>query len=1102
MFTVYYSNQLETQKKLLLQLLKVQPNYDPFKAETILVQSTGMAQWLQMEIAQEDGVAINFEFPFPTSFLWKQYRNLLPELPKENIFDQKLTVWRLMQIIPHFLDSESFSSLKFYLGENPKQARYYQLAKAIAELFDQYLVYRPHWLIHWENNQNEKVLAEIFQYNDKLSQSMKTHLQTEVQWQSELWNALVARLKQDSNEAVFTTSHRAYFQQHFFDKLNNLTAVEKHKLPQRIFIFGISSLPISQLETLVKLSEHCDIHLFFLNPSQYYWGNILEEKMMDKIALYNGKIGLESEGASLSSNPLLTMWGKQGRDFFNILLERQDNEISAYIDPLENRTHLLAQLQHSILNLTDEVTFTQEEQDYSIQLHSCHSPLREVEVLYDQLLHLFEQDSQLAPKDIIVMSPNIDLYAPYITAVFERKDPCAIPYSISDQHIQDIDPVIKSFLHLLSIKESICSAEEMFELLSVTAIQNQFNFSTQQIEQLRDWIKKVGIRSGLKLENPQWNNYNSWENGLNRLLLGSCLKEENGVWEATVAFDESYGLQSEISGQLSQFICKIIDWIEFLHHSHNMEQWKGRLKQLIEDFYLEDETNINSLLALHNAIDEMAQNVTDSQFNDVIDDEIIMSLMNELLENNKTHLNFLAGSVNFATLLPMRSIPFKVVCLLGMSEKHFPRQYHTNSFDLMRHAPQKGDRAKREDDRYLFLEALLSAKDIFYISYVGQSLIKNQLESPSVLVSQLCDFLPKKGELSFFESNVIQHSMTAFNPINFTLDNPHRSYAKSWLETLNPQDISSDFLMPINNKPEIHYIDLDDLIHFIQQPIKFFFNHHLGVNFSQYDTTIEETEPFNLSNLEKFQFYDELLITPPQKFEDFFNQEKLKGTLPTNGFGEVTQHHLINELTMLHQYLTPYIKQGKQTLPLYYKGDNLPLYGNLRHYQTDDHIMLYRAGKLRDKDIIQMWLYHLLLQVNDTSQHLVFYYKNDNKIGKLTFQPVEQSKANELLDDYINDYLESFNELQWGIYQNLETFFKQHQKATSLDQFIQQQLDILATENYNQTNHEKVYLSRILNQTSGIIYQKIYQKTLDWFTVMWESKNIAEGNNDNLENNT
>ncbi len=1080
MFTVYYSNQLQVHKELLVKLLEVAPNENLFESEIILVQSTGMSQWLQMEIAQQQGVSANFDFLFPTRFLWNLYRTLLPNLPKENIFSQELVVWQLMQIIPDFLENPSFSSLKHYLGKNADQNKLYQLAKKIASLFDQYLVYRPNWLIYWENNQNELVLKDIFQNKSQLSDHFKTQIEIETQWQSTLWNTLVEKLRKESDETVFQISHRAYFQQFFFEKLKNLTPQEKQKLPKRVFIFGISSLPISQLEILGKLSEFCDIHLFFLNPCQHYWGNSLDQKMLDKLSLHSQNKLMEEEK---EANSLLLNWGKQGRDFLNTLIEFQNNENSVYIN--NEKKHLLARVQQSILDFNDNICTEFDKDDRSIQIHSCHSLLREVEVLYDQLLHIFDADPALCPKDIIVMSPNIDLYAPYIKAVFERKSSHPLPYSLSDQRVQEIDLIINSFIHLLSMKESKFSVEEVMSLLEVKAIQDKFEFNLSQLELLRGWIEKVGIRSGLALEKDQWKNYNSWENGLDRLLLGGSLKEENGIWEDCIGFDESYGLDAQISGQLSHFIYKIMAWIEFLQDAHTIEDWQKTLIQLVDDFYIENETTTYSLLQLHHSLEKIVENVQKGQFKAQIDSEIIISLFSDELENNKSHLNFLAGKINFATLLPMRAIPFKVVCLLGMNEKDFPRQYNVNSFDLMQYAPQKGDRAKRDDDRYLFLEALLSAQDVFYISYIGQSLTRNQIELPSVLVSQFCDYISKNNEVDFFEERVIKHSMMAFSPSNFIPNNPNQSYAKFWLDILENKAISNHFLTRLNQDVEITAIELDELIKFIQYPAKYFFNYHLGVNLSTYDNSIEESEAFILSGLDKYSLNDQLLKTAKEEFPLFFDKEKYKGRLPVNAFKDITQEMVITTLDELHSEVFPYRNYLSEKRILEYKTQNITLLGNINYYPDQKKVLLYRSGKLRDKDIIQMWLYYLMLQINYPQTAFSFYFLKDKetKGSLLTFKEIAQEDAKLLLDLYVKDYLDSFNELQWGIYSKKGFVSIEKAQKDEISDVIQKQLDILRNDKYQ----EPIYLNRILNQSSGINYEKIYQKTLDWFVLMNKS---------------
>ena len=469
---------------MLIQHQKISPNPDPFAEETILVQSIGMAQWLQMEIAEQTGIAGNYNFPFPTSFIWQQYRLVFPYLPKENIFERSVMAWRLMRIIPNVLEKEGFSALRAYLKSEKEGSdlRLYQLANKIADLFDQYLVYRPHWLVSWEKNNQQLVIDEIkHHFSNKIKN--EEDIAENVLWQSILWNLLIEDTKKDYDELLFTTSHRAYLQNLYFEKLDNLTEEEQQKLPKRIFVFGISSLPPSQLAVLRKLSEHCDIHLFFLNPSEKYWGDSIEDSVLEKLALKQQLSQEDIENLlSQQGNQLLAIWGKQGRDFLAQLVEEEHDVIEGFIPPFEG--HNLSQVKQAILEYHNELDLDFK-QDHSIQIHSAHSILREVEILHNQLLHIFEENKTLSAKDIIVMSPNIEQYAPYIQAVFARydkkdekgvKDKRYIPFTISDQKISEIDPILSSFIYLLSMKESRFSAEEILDLLEVKAIGEKFNY--------------------------------------------------------------------------------------------------------------------------------------------------------------------------------------------------------------------------------------------------------------------------------------------------------------------------------------------------------------------------------------------------------------------------------------------------------------------------------------------------------------------------------------------------------------------------------------------------------------------------------------------------
>lgn len=1081
MFTVYYSNQIAQHKDLLIEILKNDPNPDPFSQETVLVQSLGMAQWLQMQITEQIGIVGNIQFPYPTSFLWQQYRLLFPELPTENIFERNSLIWRLMRLIPDYLSQAEFSPLKHYLMPQEseiEQLKLYQLASKIADLFDQYLVYRPQWLVYWENNQLEPVLTEIQQSISFKAKDI-ADIQLNMQWQSILWNALVSDIKSQTSEIIFNTSHRAYLQQRYFEKLENLTELEKRKLPKRIFVFGISSLPQTQLAVLKKLSEHCYIHLFFTNPSESYWANDREDKTLEKLALKQQLSTQELEDLfDHQGNPLLTTWGKQGKEFLNLLTENELQSIDLFVH--SEQENLLSQIKRAILISENRSEFEFNLKDNSIQIHSCHNKMREVEVLHNQLLKLFEQNPDLSPKDIIVMSADIDSYAPYINAVFgnyARKDPRYIPFALSDQKISYVDPIIASFLTLLAMKEQQFSAEEILDLFDISAIREQYQLTEIQLSTLREWIKSAGIRAGLNKENSEWRNYNSWENGLNRLLLGTSLKSENYSWQDTLAFDESYGLAAELAGSLAKFLENVTAWKAFINEPHSIIQWKEKLIQLISQFYAENSESSSAIANLTQAIETVFSQISQANFGQELDIEVIHQCFIQQLSEQRNNLNFLIGKVNFCTLLPMRAIPFKVVCLLGMNEGDFPRQQVVNHFDLMQYAPQKGDRAKRDDDRYLFLEALLSAEQIFYISYIGQSLTDNAEKFPSILVSQLIDYiqecLPENTKL-----NIVEHPMTVFSSQNFI--NGNIAYDKEWLKAKNQTYETDQFLQDIVAEIPTE-IELAELIRYLQSPLKYFFNRQLAIYLEDNEQAIEPSEHFNLSGLDQFTLLDELLNVDLTEAELFFENAKLQGNLPACHFAEISEKDLTLAIQYLKSTLSPYLAKQNEVIEIDQQinigSREIRLVGNIPN-RFDDEVIQWRAGKLRDKDMIQAWIYYLVLQA--TQQNITqfrFYYRDKQSVGCLQFNPISAELAMQFLSQYLNDYLASFHQLKWAINENLAKYLENSDdEKTSAEQKCQTALQ----------NSDDLYVQRVLIQSAQLDYHEIHQRTVNWFTPMMQ----------------
>lgn len=1132
MFTVYYSNQLDVQKDILIHIMQQFPLSDPMEAETILVQSPGMAQWLQWQIAEKQGIACNIDFPMPASFIWQQYVKNFPEVEQQTAFDKAGMTWRLMRLIPSLLEDPIFQPLRHYLAssQETEQHKLYLLAGKIADLFDQYLVYRSDWIEAWEKGDLSYVNQQIKlggQQQDVLQQ-----IDVHVQWQGKLWQALVQDIQSTHQSGQI---HRAALHKRF------LQLTEKKQpwsLPKRIFVFGISALPKPYLETLYALGQYCDVHLFFNNGCQEYWGDILDPIYLQKIQIrqriaYDSKKasswisprqleqltqnGVSAQSLALQSgNPLLSSWGKLGRDFLYLLTELDVQEITAYVESTSDT--LLGQLQQHILHLTPSGNqrFNCTAEDRSISFHSCYSAMREIEALQDYLLHLFNQDKTLTPKDVVVMVADIDKYTPYIRAVF-NKSTDLLPFSISDNKLSENDLLVSSFINLLNLKENQFNAEDVLALLDVPAIREKFGIELEDLNYLRYWVEHSGIRFGLdKIDKNQSVNYNSWQSGLERMLLGYGLREEQGIWQDSIGFDNTYGLKGAIVGRLAEFIESLQQWYHFLQQVHSISEWQQKLTALIDTMFINDEQTATTLWYLKDCIQNWVEQLQFVDFEQNIGVEVVAEVFTEKLQEMPNSLRFLVGKINFCTLLPMRAIPFKVVCLLGMNNGEYPRQFHRNSFDLMQYNPQKGDRFRRDDDRYLFLEALLSAQNYFYVSYVGRSMVDDTPREPSVLVSQLLDYLlenlPQVQENPAYWKSVLlqEHSMTAFSLKNFV--GKHRTFARQWLPLAEDSSQRvSNFVQPLSNSTTTEQIELSNLIRFVQNPVKFFFEHLLGVYFSENIESIAESENFTLNSLEKFQLNEILLYCDNEQLLTKEAELRVKGELPRGEFGTIYIEQLNEDIQSLKQQIAAYLSYEPQTifvdLPIELGDKRVQVSGNLTHLYFLPHQSVqsvrWRVGKLRDKDRIETWLCYLLqIATQEQVQPAIFYAKD--RIEQ--FQPLDKSSAIQQLSIYVQDYLLGLQQMKLVVIENLADYFSDLQnKEQELSASFQSESfqsgafhlekEVLeaksaVTLNYISNMQENdPYWQRLLAQEilTEELLAEIEQRTRKWFAKMFDS---------------
>lgn len=1032
MLRVYHSNRLDVLEALMEFIVERERLDDPFEPEMILVQSTGMAQWLQMTLSQKFGIAANIDFPLPASFIWDMFVRVLPEIPKESAFNKQSMSWKLMTLLPQLLEREDFTLLRHYLTDDSDKRKLFQLSSKAADLFDQYLVYRPDWLAQWETGHLVEGLGEA------------------QAWQAPLWKALV----EYTDELGQPRWHRANLYQRFIETLESATTCPPG-LPSRVFICGISALPPVYLQALQALGKHIEIHLLFTNPCRYYWGDIKDPAYLAKLLTRQRRHSFEdrelplfrdsenagqlfnSDGEQDVGNPLLASWGKLGRDYIYLLSDLESSqELDAFVDVTPD--NLLHNIQSDILELENRAVagvnieeFSRSDNkrpldplDSSITFHVCHSPQREVEVLHDRLLAMLEEDPTLTPRDIIVMVADIDSYSPFIQAVFGSAPADRyLPYAISDRRARQSHPVLEAFISLLSLPDSRFVSEDVLALLDVPVLAARFDITEEGLRYLRQWVNESGIRWGIdddnvrELELPATGQH-TWRFGLTRMLLGYAMESAQGEWQSVLPYDESSGLIAELVGYLSSLLMQLNIWRRGLAQERPLEEWLPVCRDMLNAFFLPDAETEAAMTLIEQQWQAIIAEGLGAQYGDAVPLSLLRDELAQRLDQERISQRFLAGPVNICTLMPMRSIPFKVVCLLGMNDGVYPRQLAPLGFDLMSQKPKRGDRSRRDDDRYLFLEALISAQQKLYISYIGRSIQDNSERFPSVLVQELIDYigqshyLPGDEALNCDESEArvkahltCHHTRMPFDPQNYQPGNL-QSYAREWLPAASQAGKAhSEFVQPLPfTLPET--VPLETLQRFWAHPVRAFFQMRLQVNFRTEDSEIPDTEPFILEGLSRYQINQQLLnvLVEQDDAERLFRRFRAAGDLPYGAFGEIFWETQCQEMQQLADRVIA-CRQPGQSMEIDLACNGVQITGWLPQVQPDG-LLRWRPSLLSVAQGMQLWLEHLVYCASGGNGESRLFLRKD---GEWRFPPLAAEQALHYLSQLIEGYREGMS---------------------------------------------------------------------------------------------
>jgi len=710
MLYIHTSNRLEQLKNQYAAVTKT-PLNDVLAVETVVVQNAGMARWLSMEMSQLSGISANTEFLFPAEFMWGLLRLVSPDIPEHSqcapdtlrfhIYNELTQNAKLYPELHHYItDANDSSALQDDDDTNKSSENIideqiiinhqsiWELSCQVATLLDQYLFYRSEWIIDWEN--------------DSTINTTQANNVTE-QWQARLWNKCV------KDKGLI---HWLALQHQFTQNIEN---VDTSLFAERISFFSMSALSPGYIDLLGGIAEKTDIHIFIINPCEdIYWGDIRSPKS-------HAKLSTEQQSYTDIGNPLLASLGKQGQDFIDKLLAMPHEDTSTLWNEEEQTEELklLQQIQYDIYSLTAPVPKTDhQKEDKSLLFNACHTAMREVEVLHDQLLDQLNSDDDLLPSDIVVMMPDIEKYAPYIESVFgstimpssdtdlsigsKPKKATKLPFSIADRDPQNIFKITQALSKLLTLPDSRFEVEAVFELLEYDELRTHFGLDQEQLNYCRELALATNIRWGIsdktrkqkKLPNTE---EHTWKYALDSMLLGYSLPSSSFETSASTSnsypADEQTETEAKTSNPSPLFTSNRNLPLLPYNEIEALEQWIKKTSRLIQKLTPEspDQQRIFKTLA------DLQLKAKLAEFDQTLPYAVYQTMLKGCLSDISANEKYLGYGITFCALVPMRSVPFKIVALMGMNDGEFPRQDTRPSFDLMANKSRKGDRSRRDD---------------------------------------------------------------------------------------------------------------------------------------------------------------------------------------------------------------------------------------------------------------------------------------------------------------------------------------------------------------------------------------------------------------------
>jgi exodeoxyribonuclease V gamma subunit len=975
-----------------LSALLLEPLTDPFQVEVVAVPTRGMERWLTQRISARvgatpghtDGVCANIDFPFPGRLVGGAVAAGVGVDPDGDPWLAERSVWPLLRVVDRCLGEPWLASLASHLGgagadpDPARRSRRFSSVRHIADLYDHYGVRRPEMVRAWASGED--------------SDGGGVPLPGDGAWQAELWRHLRAEI------ALASPAERL---EDACVRLREDPALVE--LPSRVSLFGLTRLPASYLQVLSALAVGRAVHLFLLHPSPELWDSIAV-MLDDRPSIVRRS---EDVTATLPANPLLASWGHDAREL-QLVVGAAGEHVGVH-HPVEHATGtLLARIQADVradrpppgspLPGSDDVRPVLDSADRSLQVHACHGRARQVEVVRDAILHLLEDDPTLEPRDVIVMCPDIDAFAPLIQATFgageaREDDEPALPVGIrppdlrvrlADRSLRQTNPMLGVLAQLIDLAEQRATASELLDLADREPVRRRFRFDDDDLARMREWVAASGIRWGLdaahrapfKLETLA---AGTWRAGLDRILLGVTMTEdEERLFEKVLPLDDVESRGIDLAGRLAEFVDRVHDAIDALSTPKTMDAWADVLAATADALTSTSERDSWQRSELQRLLADVADEAATSGIvsGTRISLPEIRSLLAGRLQGRPTRANFRTGHLTICTLVPMRSVPHRVICLLGLDDGAFPRKAPRDGDDLMLADPHVGDRDPRTEDRQMLLDALLAAGERLIVTYTGNDERTNDPRPSAVPLGELLDVVDATVRVAEGRARsrvVVRHPLQPFDPRNFALgalvQDRTWSFEQVMLEGARalsgPRAERGPFLAGPLPAAEVGILETEDLVRFAQHPVKAFLRQRLGISVGDYSDEVEDALSVELDGLGRWGVGQRLLDARLAGVDgrETILAEIARGTLPPGVLGEPVIRDLfpiVEDIVAAAEKLVPGSASPSSVDIRVVLPDGRPLTGTVPGV-TGDTLLTVTFSRVAAKHRLAAWVRLLVL---------------------------------------------------------------------------------------------------------------------------------------------